>query len=531
MAETDGIWLGAPTEGGPEAWASVDVTDAYSIRLGGPPAWMYDGCATSTSPLKAAAPPPHPSPACPSCRLPMTLALQAHAPLDVFDRVIYVFGCNSARHCNQWVAIRAQLHNPDYGEMRLDEPPTVVSAPVKPASTASAPSSSSSVSAVSPQQSLFDEWQVPTARRETFACPAVTAENDEWQVQGQGSKKKNKKGPAPAPAPAPAAAADDGWECVGGGKKKGKRRNRKKVTVTDEVEALGEREDGGDEDEHGKRTDEAETTGEVSQSALPADPEAETAAETAAVAEMTQSDPAQPTAPQPHVPQQKPAKPRAAPAASPVSVVQPRWLPAIPLDVFPEPEDDNEEEKRELEAIRRKFGKLEATLGGGLGGGEAGAEPEKYEKPSMEKALWKFLKVINRCPTQCLRWQPGGKPLLINSSAAYRPPLPLPRCQRCQGPRTFELQLLSTAIYYLKPGDHITGEIQAPAKGKGKGVKGVAEDHIFQAHHQQQSGGSQRPVELERGMSFGTVLVFTCARHCGTGDYVTEFAFMQPEPQ
>jgi len=126
------------------------------------------------------------------------------------------------------------------------------------------------------------------------------------------------------------------------------------------------------------------------------------------------------------------------------------------------------------------------------GGKKSGkGSKESYEKAELkhgDKIFHKFHKRLQRCPKQCVRYERGGDPLLI------RPLEPsdqvsVSACSLCGGQRLFELQLLPPLIPSLKLTD-----------------------------------GTPSPVE------FGTVLIFTCANNCLSGDLMEELVLIQADP-
>ena len=113
---------------------------------------------------------------------------------------------------------------------------------------------------------------------------------------------------------------------------------------------------------------------------------------------------------------------------------------------------------------------------------------EKDEETVAEKVVRKYIERISRCPTQCIRWDPDGDPLLCRADEL--PPSAIPRCPHCGSERRFEFQVTSPAVYYLTR--HV-GERQSP-------------------------------------LHFGTVLVYTCRNDCSAHQgYAEEWAFVQSE--
>ncbi|KAK3799963.1 hypothetical protein RRG08_002378 [Elysia crispata] len=96
---------------------------------------------------------------------------------------------------------------------------------------------------------------------------------------------------------------------------------------------------------------------------------------------------------------------------------------------------------------------------------------EGYEKSELrhgDRKFHKFLKRLQRCPQQCVRYNRGGDPLLVNELEDIE------SCPNCGGERIFELQLLPALLPWLQ-----------------------AEE-----------------IEDDVEIDFGTVMVFTCKKNC-----------------
>ena len=117
----------------------------------------------------------------------------------------------------------------------------------------------------------------------------------------------------------------------------------------------------------------------------------------------------------------------------------------------------------------------------------AGAD-ETYEKPLPshgDRLVHKFIKQVQYCPTQLIRYGRGESPLLfkpLSKDVADK------KCQHCSAPLVFELQLMP----------HLSQRL-------------MMED------------ASHQSVEL------GTVLVLTCSRSCWTGTLREEYLIVQSE--
>jgi pre-rRNA-processing protein TSR4 len=111
---------------------------------------------------------------------------------------------------------------------------------------------------------------------------------------------------------------------------------------------------------------------------------------------------------------------------------------------------------------------------------------ESYERTvyKYDKTLYKFQKRLQRAPQQCIRYCFGGTPLWMSSSQL---PKSIPNCEECGASRVFELQLLSTLVYFLKV-----------------------------SHHE------------SRTIDFGVLAIYTCSKSCQSAQiYHKEFCFVQ----
>lgn len=132
------------------------------------------------------------------------------------------------------------------------------------------------------------------------------------------------------------------------------------------------------------------------------------------------------------------------------------------------------------------------------GDGEKDAK-EIYEKVTPKHgdlAFHRFQKRVGRLPTQCLRYSVGGAPLAVSDRAEPQFPAPesVPPCADCGASRQCEIQLLPAFLNHLALAMPGIGEVP----------------------------------------SFGTVLVFTCSRHCRgdrpPGAIQPEWVFVQADP-
>jgi hypothetical protein len=112
----------------------------------------------------------------------------------------------------------------------------------------------------------------------------------------------------------------------------------------------------------------------------------------------------------------------------------------------------------------------------------------------------KFRRRLERMPTQVLRYQRDGFPLFMNPEKTLE--LVIPACQYCGQRRVMELQVLSTALYYLTPREYVSG-------GRLSGDDGV---------------------------DFATATIYVCAKGCQADPTPSgariqrEFLFVEPAP-
>jgi pre-rRNA-processing protein TSR4 len=120
--------------------------------------------------------------------------------------------------------------------------------------------------------------------------------------------------------------------------------------------------------------------------------------------------------------------------------------------------------------------------GGGVGDDDGTAREEE------DAVQADYMQRLERWPTQVIRWQPGGEPLLARLTPM--PPRKISPCELCGGPRVFEFQLVSPLVFFL--------------------TRGIAEKH--------------------HALHFSTVFVYTCASHCMSDlPYASEYGFVQHE--
>ncbi|XP_052263001.1 programmed cell death protein 2-like isoform X2 [Dreissena polymorpha] len=161
------------------------------------------------------------------------------------------------------------------------------------------------------------------------------------------------------------------------------------------------------------------------------------------------------------------------------------------IDVFEEPLEGVDDIKHVAELLqeyqRKEGGNIKDLLDESSSGGTAGEKYEKTHPVHMDQDFNKFMKTLNRCPQQVIRYKWGGEPLYISSAREQGSR----GCGHCGGLAVFELQLTPALVNRLRF-SYTTG----PA------------------------------------VEFGTVLVFTCRDSCwdGSATYRTEQVVVQADP-
>lgn len=163
----------------------------------------------------------------------------------------------------------------------------------------------------------------------------------------------------------------------------------------------------------------------------------------------------------------------------------------LALDLFEEPPA---KKKKEL-SVEEQLAVAESMYGSGAALDTSGFE-EDDETPA-ETCVREYMEQMERTPSQCVRWCPGGTPLRTStapigpSGAAAPPP-----CAACGAARQFEMQLTAPVVYYL--------------------TKDIGEAKNASLH-------------------FSNVLVYTCSKHCYTttdtkaAPYVPEYVVVEDE--
>ena len=138
---------------------------------------------------------------------------------------------------------------------------------------------------------------------------------------------------------------------------------------------------------------------------------------------------------------------------------------------------------------------------------EAEVAPEGYEKSThafYRSFFKKFHKDCSRHPSQILRHQRNGLPLFFAADSISSQILQgsVPKCEWCGSKRVFEFQIMPGILAILP----------------------TSETKASQATHDKTK---KRIWDLDLGMEFGTVLVFTCERDCWHDGSAAEKAFSE----
>ncbi|KAG0172878.1 hypothetical protein DFQ28_009884 [Apophysomyces sp. BC1034] len=143
---------------------------------------------------------------------------------------------------------------------------------------------------------------------------------------------------------------------------------------------------------------------------------------------------------------------------------------------------------------------------------------EAYEKSQLPRGVDKqFKKFTERAecePTQCVRYEWAGTPLLYSQLQQQQQQAIQERCKACGGPRAFEFQLMPNILSLLPTAEHAADNV-GPVKS---------------------SDAKALLDSWNTGMEFGTIMVFVCQKDCHPGDidevaYVEEMAIVQYETE
>ncbi|KAG5491780.1 hypothetical protein JIQ42_01688 [Leishmania sp. Namibia] len=161
----------------------------------------------------------------------------------------------------------------------------------------------------------------------------------------------------------------------------------------------------------------------------------------------------------------------------------------VPLDLYEEPLPKRKKElsiEEQLAAAESMYGSCAALDTSGF---------EEDDEAPAETCVREYMEQMERFPSQCVRWCPGGAPLRTSSMpiGVNGSSLP-PPCPACGAARQFEMQLTAPVVYYLTKD---IGEVRNTA------------------------------------LHFSNVLVYTCSRNCYNADsnlpYLPEYVVVEDE--
>lgn len=120
---------------------------------------------------------------------------------------------------------------------------------------------------------------------------------------------------------------------------------------------------------------------------------------------------------------------------------------------------------------------------------------ETYEKQTLpkgvDKQFRKFMERVECEPSQCVRYEWAGVPLLYHQLQQPLSSL-AGRCNYCGSPRIFEMQLMPNVLSLLPVAEYASSNTSSTA------------------------GDALKAWDV--GMEFGTVMVFVCEKDCHPGD-------------
>lgn len=126
---------------------------------------------------------------------------------------------------------------------------------------------------------------------------------------------------------------------------------------------------------------------------------------------------------------------------------------------------------------------------------------EGYEKsthPYFKSHFKRFHRSVSDDPEQCIRYQRNGLPLFY-ANRLSQDVLSPPHCEYCRGPRRFEFQLMPNILQQLP-----VSKFAIKSSSSTDPTKKLT---------------PLERLQMDSGMEFGTVLVFTCERNCDLDDW------------
>lgn len=112
-------------------------------------------------------------------------------------------------------------------------------------------------------------------------------------------------------------------------------------------------------------------------------------------------------------------------------------------------EQEEEEEEKTAKSEQKRLQEFEEMAQKIEGNDIPEKDFDDLDESKEDKTFGKFKKIIDRNPTQVLRYQRHGAPLFISKIGILNPSK-VPKCEFCNGRRTFEFQIMPQMLNYLK---------------------------------------------------------------------------------
>ncbi|CAJ1992715.1 Programmed cell death protein 2 C-inal domain containing protein [Leishmania donovani] len=354
------LWIGTPQRG----VTQDDASDPYTSKVGGQAVYFRLGASTAEQQSAGALSKYFQCPQCKSTAH-VSLLCQVYAPLEVYDRVLYILTCAA---CTRRSRAAASFHE---------------SVPVPALTTSTSKKSGLAAAAARSHTSFCYALRSQNFSREYFA-----ELQEQLRAEVQRATENEEKAEDDAPL---FGGGDDDW--------------------------------GDDADDWG--TEEGPVKEARPSPAAPLDD----ASDTNDALEKT--------------PKELPAFPLASRGMT-VPLKGALYTSGVPLDLYEEPPPKQKKElsiEEQLAAAKSMYGSSAALDTSGF---------EEDDEAPEDTCVREYMEHMERTPSQCVRWCPGGTPLRtstipigVNGSS-----LP-PPCPVCGAARQFEIQLTAPVVYYL----------------------------------------------------------------------------------
>ncbi|KAJ1929440.1 hypothetical protein IWQ60_001187 [Tieghemiomyces parasiticus] len=536
------VYLGLPDE----ASNAQQGNDVYSTAIGGVPTWLNPDC-----------PPPKTAAECDHCGRAMPLLLQNYAPFETsaYDRVLYIWGCNSQQCMGQpgsFKTLRSHCYNREYAE-KLQR------IPAKPTATPVIPAQPKSVVA-NPAFALGDLWGTGFKKPVTIApsTPALTTPS------------------AVPPNDTPVDQLTEGLARVGVSD------NLTMVPSDSDSDASENDDDNGEDASYLRHASQVSSNAKIQVRTASGTPvplsnptyvSTSTALDTALRSRsnaidsgVSQNDALVASSHLPGLYLYATEEVLENPVPSPSTHDLPSDLSRYAVEMreaaslasaLTQGDTTSQDTSYSRKGARRAEAAGNSSDSGGAGGESwAGEQYERDALPSgMDRGLQRFTERVSEWPDQCLRYDLGGVPLLYSqrdvvartlltctvpvASPMGWAPIPryqtvtaagVPPCPYCQAPRVFECQLMPNTLLMLHTEKHAE---RVKGGGSLAAIKMKAATTVSKAHGDGATG-PVLPAELPggfdtHGMEWGTVIVYVCGRDChgGVGADNTTDAYYQ----